>query len=189
RSQTSSNAVETSIDQVQQEIAAAKVYVDASAEDLQTLLATEDQATLPARYELFSTSLDRLKTQREQLVSRADDMLDRRQEYIANWRSTLEQLQNPALRQSAHDRMTSLSEQFSRIRQQVIEASFAMKPMIETLEGVESTLSYDLRMSALEQVSEALPQTPLDTSDIEKQLSLAQQELAQLNENSITASR
>jgi hypothetical protein len=179
----------TSINQVQSEIAAAKVQVDATTDSLDNLLNSNDPATVPKRFDLYQTSLESLKQQREQLSQRADDMLDRRQQYLEDWRNSLESVENAALRQSARERMDTLVEQFSSIRQQLVEAEFAMKPMIDTMEGIESTLAYDLSPQGLDRVATALERTPLNAEEIHQQLSMAQQELAQLDEIAVVTRR
>lgn len=185
--QSTTDEVSTSIEQVQEEIAAAKVQIDATNDSLTNLLNSNDTATLPKHYELFTTSLEELKAQREQLSQRSDDMLDRRQKYLDDWRSSLESVQNAALRHSARERMDTLSQQFSNIRQQLVEAEFEMKPMIDTMEGVQATLAYDLSPQGLDRVAAALERTPLNPEQIHQQLSMAQQELQQLDQIAMVA--
>lgn len=180
RSGTTNN-VGVSQAQVRSEIAGAQVQVDATTDSLENLISAQDEATLPKRYQLFVQSLDALEQQRDQLSERADDMLDRQEEYLATWRGSLEGIQNPQLRQSSRERLDTLSRQFSEVREQLVEAEYAMQPMIRTMTGIETSLSYDLSMQNLENVSQALDEESLNRDQIDQALSEAKSQIDELN--------
>lgn len=169
-------------ERVGSEIVGAKVQVDATTDSVTNLMQADEEATLPKRYQLFVQSLEELKAQRELLSERADDMLERRDAYLDEWRTQVEGIQNSELRHSSRQRMDQLSKQFSDVRQQLVEAEYAMKPMIDTLEDLKSSLEYDLTLLNLKQVQKSIDPGSLNQEEIRRALTQAQIQLADLDQ-------
>lgn len=179
--QDSAQEVGTSIREVRTEVASAKVQIEEANASLDGLISTSDDATLPRRYQLFSQSVDDLEEQREALSERADDMLERREDYLDEWRSGMESIDDPELRQVARERREKLSEQFGEIRQRLVEAGYAMDPMIDRLNNIEATLKYDLSRQSVDHVAKTIEDDDLAEEKVDKALSEIQKQLDELD--------
>lgn len=142
QSKESQKSVE-SLNAVLKSIEKGRGEVQAAMDSLKALGSGGD-ANLSKNYKTFSKSVDSLNKTRQTVVSKADDMRARREEYLAAWQKKSSEVTNPEMQAHMQQRAEAVKQVFESLQPAGDALRAAFPPFLSDLNDISKMLSVDL---------------------------------------------
>lgn len=131
-----------------------KSATDAKAEIQKTLdsynaMFKSDDTKVRDAYKDVEKGIERTEKKREEVKKHIDEMKAEGDTYFASWKQSLQQIQDPGLREKSEDRMAETRSHFDGVLASVEEARGAYEPFMKSLKDQWTYLGHDLNAQGL----------------------------------------
>lgn len=138
-----SEAIQTSMDRVDQDVTSITTQVNAVNSALSELT-RRGQGDLKGAYEQFSEQLSELRELEDQFENNTNQMESSSEAYFEGWARSDGQYENQEIQRRSEERRTQISQRYDRISQNSATVRQNLRSYISSINEIESYLSNDL---------------------------------------------
>lgn len=175
-------ATSGSITTAAEDIDAAQRYVSAALISLDQLL-NRPNTDLRSAFADYRNNVDSLDRSMERLHDRAQEMADRRVEYVRTWDRQNEAIVDEAIRARSIARQKEVESELLQAERSYLNARESLDPLLANLRDVERLLSVDLTPAGAQNARNAFGQTERSAENAREALSRLAQDFREISLN------
>lgn len=149
---TRSEETSTSMNTVEEHLNQLSEQVNETENALDNVSNATNDSEIQEAYNTFSDDVSRTIEMKEQLNNLVEEMRSTSRQYISEWQSQAESYDNDQLRRGSEERRQELSQAFNSVMDNSGDVSRTLETYISDIEEIESYLSNDLTVDAVQAV-------------------------------------
>lgn len=143
--------------------------------DMQTAIASLEELTKPAtdqraNFQQFRTALANTRDHAAAAQRRAESLRSQRVAYLARWEKEVSELNDPALKSSAQERVQQVRDTFGQITELADQARAAYEPFMTSMTDIEKYLAADLTPAGINNARPSIDNAVAQGKDVFEKL-------------------
>src|SRR5262245_60190104 len=133
---------------------------------------TQPEGDLVAKFKTYSKNVDDLEKFAAKAKGNAESAAKTRDQYIAQWKASQEQIQNPSLKQASESRRAELEPKIEAIKTSLSSARESFGPFLQDLKDLRTFLGNQLDATGLAAAGELITKSNATGEKLKSDLSM-----------------